>query len=314
MTCCHQRAANGGALTQPRNLLDLIEQVKPTAVLFTTYSFDVKYFDAVVWPALKKVGCRTISVLVDAEKAAKCANEFTSRTAGRKYRLSTVVAPGKGVFHPKLAYLVGNADHALSVGSGNLTAAGLSVQLETFDAVSARQTPTVFAALGDWMLQLADMTALTSQRASVELRKFAKHAAVAVQLNQVAPASEETYIAVEGRLPPVLVHTLTDTARKTLQDIFLAQCRSAKSVTVLAPFHAPDGRPLISLAEAIQAKTLYVGLDARASSLTAPFDRKKFAKPNWCKFVVARPSDDDANEPGDEPHRQLQRGQTTHGV
>lgn len=136
-------------LDEPRHLLDLIWLVKPRAALFTTYTFSVGHFDAVFVPVLRSCGCQDISVLVDADEAAHYSEESRSRAAGRVYRVAPVIAPGGGVFHPKLAYLAADADDVLAVGSGNLTASGQSLQLESFDSVSARVAPMVFRELAD---------------------------------------------------------------------------------------------------------------------------------------------------------------------
>ena len=91
-------------MEEPRHLLDLIRLVRPKAALFTTYTFSVSHFDAVFLPVLRSVGCQDIAVLVDADEAAGSVEESHSRAAGRVYRVAPVIAPGGGVFHPKLAY------------------------------------------------------------------------------------------------------------------------------------------------------------------------------------------------------------------
>jgi hypothetical protein len=267
-------------LEDPRHMLDLIKSVRPKAALFTTYTFSVSHFDAVFLPVLRSVGCQDISVLVDADEAAGSVEESHSRAAGRVYRVAPVIAPGGGVFHPKLAYLAAEEDDVLAVGSGNLTASGQSIQLESFDAVSARSAPTVFRELAEWMQLLASRTQATSWQASQLLAQAAPRARQAYRRNSSTSQA--------GKLPaPALVQTLTGTARDALEAMFIAEADFADAVTVLSPFHAPDGGPLLRLAASVEAKTLVVGLDGGRRQLVAPFEAKRFKPALPGRFVIS---------------------------
>ena len=200
-----------------------------------------------------------------------------SRAAGRIYRIAPVIAPGGGVFHPKLAYLAGEADEVLAVSSGNLTASGQSLQLESFDAVSAGTAPTVFRELADWFALLAGLVKVSSPQASA-------------LLGQMAPRARQTYLRsaskTSGPLPaPALVHTLSGTAREALETLFIAEADGAEAVVVLSPFHSPDGGPLLRLAASVDAKSLSVGLDASRPTLVAPFERGRFKPELPSNFV-----------------------------
>lgn len=261
------------------HLLDLIRLVRPRAALFTTYTFSVSHFDAVFIPVLRSVGCQDISVLVDADEAALSAEEARSHAAGRVYRIAPVVAPGGGVFHPKLAYLAAEDTDVLTVGSGNLTASGQSLQLESFDSVSAQSAPTVFKDLAQWMQQLASLIKDTSPQAAQLLLQTAPRARSAFQANA----------AVVGERPlpePSLIHTLSGTAREALETVFIAEADRADAVTVLSPFHAPDGGPVLRLAGSLQAKSLAVGLDGGTKCLLAPFAKGRFKPELPTRFVL----------------------------
>lgn len=264
----------------PEHLLDLIRLVKPRAALFTTYTFSVSHFDAVFLPVLRSVGCQDIGVLVDADEAARCSEESRSRAAGRIYRVAPVVAPGGGVFHPKLTYLAAESGDVLAVGSGNLTASGQSLQLESFDTVSAVAAPSVFVELAEWMESLASLTQGSSPQAAKLLDQTARRARHAYRLNSSN--------AVVGPLPPPsLVHTLDGTARDALEALFIAEADAAKTVTVLSPFHAPDGGPILRLAKSVDARSLAVGLDGHRKPLVAPFEQGRFKPLLPGRFVVA---------------------------
>lgn len=132
---------------QLKNLIELIKAVKPRSALFTTYTVSIAFIEGVLLPTLRQVGCRDVDILVDANEAASSLEEVQSNSAGRKYRLVPLIAPGGGIFHPKLAYLVGADYDVLAVGSGNLTLPGQSKQLECLDAVRSDIHPGVFVNL-----------------------------------------------------------------------------------------------------------------------------------------------------------------------
>lgn len=266
-------------MEEPRHLLDLIRLVRPRAALFTTYTFSVSHFDAVFVPVLRSVGCQDIAVLVDADEAARSSEEARSRAVGRVYRVAPVIAPGGGVFHPKLSYLAAEAEDVLAVGSGNLTASGQSLQLESFDAVAAGTAPSVFHELADWMELLARLTKSTSPQASQLLSQTAPRARQAYRRN----ASR----VVDGPLPPpTLVHTLGGAARDALEALFIAHADRAEAVTVLSPFHSPDGGPLLRLAASVEARMLCVGLDGGRKQLMAPFADGRFKPQLPGRYVV----------------------------
>lgn len=259
------------------HLLDLIREVRPKAALFTTYTFSVSYFDAVFVPVLRSVGCQDIAVLVDADQAALGAEESMSRSAGRIYRIAPVIAPGGGVFHPKLAYLAAEAEDVLAVSSGNLTASGQSLQLESFDTVASSAAPTVICELADWLAVLAGLVKVSSPQASA-------------LLGQTAPRARQAYLrnassTSASRPAPALVHTLGGTACEALERLFITEANGAEAVIVLSPYHSPDGGPLLRLAASVGAKTLCVGLDASRPRLVAPFERGRFNPELPSKFV-----------------------------
>jgi hypothetical protein len=167
----------------------------------------------------------------------------------------------------------------LAVGSGNLTASGQSIQLESFDVVAAADAPSVFLELASWMELLASTIHRTSYQASQLLTQAARCARMAHQSNAAPPGLQLP--------PPTLIHTLSGTARESLEAVFIAEADFAEAVTVLSPFHAPDGGPLLRLAASVEAKLLSVGLDGGSRQLTAPFEKKRFKPALPGGFVLA---------------------------
>jgi len=274
-------------MDQPLNLLDLIKQVKPQTALFTTFTFSVSWFDAKLLPVLRKEGCREIAVLVDADQAASSAEESLSDAAGIFYRLAPVRAPGGGVFHPKLAYLVGKDDIYLAVASGNLTPSGMTFQLESFDVVCLSREPEVFQAFTLFLTTLALRVTQDSPQAAQLLNDAASSVKSAAQL--VAPAGSRVS---EHR--PIFIDTLKVPAATTLAQAFKTRFDSALELVSLSPFHSPDGGPILRLAKTVKAPSIAVGLDPKKR--VAPFDKALYRPLLKNRFVIPK---------GDELERRL---------
>jgi hypothetical protein len=255
------------------NLVSLIKSVKPKAALFTTFTVSLSFVDAVLLPVLRQVGCRDIFILVDSAQAELSLEEAGSPYAGRHYWLAQVVPPGGGCFHPKVAYLTGPNGDVLAVGSGNLTQTGQSGQLECLDAVDAPTSPAVFSQFADFATSLAANIERASPRAAEFLGEHAQRSRLAGKKSGERPE--------DG---PRLIHTVERSASAQLVDIWNEKGAAAERLTVLTPFHAPDGAPIQRLAAALGARSLNVGLDRR--SLIAPFDRKRLEKGASIEFVV----------------------------
>lgn len=267
------RQATMASVGNPTNLVSLIRSVQPKAALFTTFTISLSFVDAVLLPLLRQVGCRDIFILVDSAQAELSLEEASSPYAGRHYWLAQVVPPGGGCFHPKLAYLRGSNEDVLAVGSGNLTQPGQSGQLECLDVVDSLKYPAVFSQFADFATTLATHIELASPRAAEFLGEFAQRARSVGKNSGESPNGD-----------PRLIHTVEHPASTQLVDIWSAKGTPARRLTVLTPFHAPDGAPIQRLATALGAQSLNVGLDCR--SLVAPFDRKRLEKGVSAGFVV----------------------------
>jgi hypothetical protein len=273
-------------MDQPLNLLDLIKLVNPKIALFTSYTFSVSWFDAKLLPVLRKAGCREIGVLVDADQAASSAEESLSDSVGIFYRLAPIRAPGGGVFHPKLAYLVGEEDHYLAVASGNLTPSGMTFQLENFDVVCLSREPEVFQAFTVFLTTLASQVMPNSPQAAQLLKDAA---------NLVGPATLQAMPAEPRAYRPVFIDTLNVSAATTLTQAFRTRFDSASELVSLSPFHSPDGGPVLRLARSVGATTISIGLDPKKR--VAPFDKALYRPlPLKSRFVLPK---------GDELERRL---------
>ncbi|MDN0075424.1 hypothetical protein QU481_11030 [Crenobacter sp. SG2303] len=240
------------------NLISTIQQVRPSAVLLTSFTFDLAFFEGLFMPTLHQVGCERTTVLVDVQMGLAASLDVgCSRGAGLEYALLGVPAPGKGVFHPKLAYLQrqGDKPDVLVVGSGNLTMPGQGGQLESFDALSADEEPWVFQELAQFLEDLASRLA-PRHPAGTPLRAVAERA-----IAQVSRFRAQ----MDGRPRHAwLVHTLNQTAQSRFLEVASETGLNTQgTLTALAPFHAPRGEPLLDLAQSLGAQCLRLGLDSK---------------------------------------------------
>ncbi|MCS6507272.1 hypothetical protein NX907_16845 [Burkholderia thailandensis] len=261
-------------------LVSVIKMARPRRALFTTFTFSLSWFEALVLPALRQGNCEQIDVLVDARQACKSTDEAASLYAGSAYRVIPVYMEKTTVFHPKLAYLEGweDLDH-LVVASANLTMSGHGRNLEVIDALSSDTEPAVFGEFGDFLQALTAKYSFSAESLDV-LHAYRRRAATQLaRAGTVDEAARRTW----------LVHTLATPADEQFLD-HAARIDDAHRLTVLSPFHAPSGAPVQKLAREIGVDTLRIGLDAR--SLIAPFtDEDVFdTQPD---YVIAKREDED---------------------
>lgn len=250
---------------EAKNLVELIREAKPRTALFTTYTLSLSFFEAVLLPVLRQVSCHDIAILVDANEAVASLAEAHVHYAGRRYWVAPVVAPGGGVFHPKLTYLAGGETDVLAIGSGNLTLPGQSGQLETLDAVSAATSPIVFRQFEAMVDSLAGKIEQTSKQAADLLREYAVRASVVADRSG---ADNSTF-----PVSAALVHSVERPASDQILELFELAEAEAQAMTVLSPFHTPDAGPIDRLAKALGVNALSIGLDPK--TLVAPFDLKR---------------------------------------
>ena len=210
-------------------LTDLLRTVKPERALFTTFTLSLSWFEAFCLPILKLEGCEQIDLFVDSREACKLGAETTSAYAGTAFRIVSVHMNKAGFFHPKIAYLQGENDDTLVIGSGNLTQPGQGGNLEVIDAVNASQHPQVFEEFADFAELFARRPGLSPHSVSI-LKQYAKRAR---EMTAKAAASVRN-----GPRSAWLVHTLEVPAQLQLGDLVASELENPVELTVLSPSQA----------------------------------------------------------------------------
>jgi hypothetical protein len=260
-------------------LLAILDEIRPKRALLTSFTFGPGWFEGFCFPVLRLGGCESIDVLVDSRHSARSTAESSSQYAGNAYRVIPVFMKSGGFFHPKLAYLErDSADgeskgDVLVVGSGNLTFAGQGSNLEVLDAVNSNEHPFVFQQLGRFFREFAGREGLAMETRRV-LAQYASRA-------EAAAAAAPPEALENARV--WLVHTLDSTAA----DQFAARCADigpVNQLTVLSPYHDPEGLSVTLLKEELKAESLHIGMSA--SKCIAPFDADRQSLPEGTVFVV----------------------------
>src|SRR5262249_10985950 len=127
------------------SVCDVLRMGRWSRALFTSYSLSLGFFESFVLRPLEDGGCPDVNILVDQNFYRESLSERQAAQVGKYYRIFPISCEGKGIFHPKIAYLCGDEGDLLAVGSGNLTYAGHGANLECVDFAFSPYERRVFA-------------------------------------------------------------------------------------------------------------------------------------------------------------------------
>lgn len=267
------------------NLIEVLKQVKPQRVLFTTFTLSLSWFEAFVLPTLQSRRSTQVDLLVDARYYRRLCRAAESAYAGTAFRISAVQLPSGGFFHPKIAYLQAEdlGQDVLVIASGNLTTSGQGGNLEVLDAVCVSDHPHVFEEFSSFCLGLSANPGL-AEKASQSMQYFSGRAHEAFL---AAPAA-----ARDRPRTTWLVHTLNEPALPQLARAVEAQLAKPRTLTVLSPYHTATGDTIGALSQACEAASIRIALRQRPTSTAqnpvfdAPFDEDAKGLPAKVRYVV----------------------------
>jgi hypothetical protein len=246
------------------------------SALFTTYSLSLSFFEAVVLQALRDAGVRRTSIVVDVAGYRASLSERGVSEVGRIYDV-VPLAMDKGIFHPKLVLLHGEAGVRATIGSGNLTFRGWGRNIEVIDYLHPEVEPQAFADLADFLMLLALEATSSSGRISAERDPVSDELIAAC--SQAARAKPTQ----TGRAR--VLHTLERSIVDQLRG-FADDRGGATAITVVSPFFSGPGA-VVELARKLSCDNVSVCVPRHA--------------PEWFDFAAAqsaglkaRPVDADA--------------------
>jgi len=260
-----------GSEPELTNLVELCGLARWRRALFSTYTLSLSFFEAYILPALNRVGCADIMILVDHSQYLESIAERQSRSAGRDYRLVPIRMKTGGVFHPKLTYLWGEREDVCSIGSGNITYPGQGSNLECLDILSSRVSPSAFLDVSDFFAALLESPALAicGERARLASYRDRSHA-----IGNEFPAGDRPYV----------LHSIRSSIALQLAQ-HLSSFGQVERLVCMAPFHHPAVAPILDLAKSVGAARIDLALNP--SDLSAPFDPSVVARRGVeTRFVV----------------------------
>lgn len=266
-------------------ITDIIRAGGWHSALFTTFSLSLSFFEAVVLQALQDASVRRTSIVVDVKGYRASLSERGVSEVGRIYDI-VPLAMDKGIFHPKLMLLHGDAGIRATIGSGNLTFRGWGRNIEVIEYLHPEIEPAAFADLADFLMLLALEATSSNGRIRAERNPVPDDLIAACSRAGRAGAAQV------GRAR--VLHTLERSIVDQLRD-FAADRGGATAITVVSPFFGGPGA-VIDLARKLSCENLSVCVPRHA--------------PEWFDFAAAesaglkaRPVDADAfNDPSRSLH------------
>ena len=117
-----------------KSILEILDHSKGyDMALFSTFNFEIEFFERAILSRLIKNNIRQISVFVDAKELAKALSAVESCTLGQHYAVNPVIMHGS--YHPKVILLLGDRKARLFVSSANLKTSGYLINNEIFNYI-----------------------------------------------------------------------------------------------------------------------------------------------------------------------------------
>lgn len=115
-------------------IVEKIEKLKKyDTAIFTTFNFDIEYFEQYILNKLVNAGVNKIYIFVDSEQWYASLKDTYISKLGRRY----IVKPVRilASFHPKMSLFLGEDKAKVIIGSGNVTVNGFSSNNEIFNEI-----------------------------------------------------------------------------------------------------------------------------------------------------------------------------------
>ena len=120
-----------------RNIFKEISKSKYHSAIFTSYSFNMYYWDIQVVKTLQNKGIEHISAIVDDNCLSEQFNSFCMDMSSKRPKGYSIHGYRSNLaFHPKIIFLAGEKSILALVGSGNVTSSGHGLNLEEWTPVA----------------------------------------------------------------------------------------------------------------------------------------------------------------------------------
>jgi hypothetical protein len=237
----------------------LFYEIKKSAdfhsVVMTSFSFDFHHFETQVLKQIKQKGITNVNLLVDHKMLDESIGWTTGNLKNLNSSYSVIGMASTGVFHPKIAFFVGEREIMLIQGSGNITAGGHGKNHELFSVLYATEEDKT-----QLPLLIEAWNYLKSN--TVKIKGFSKD-----KLNWV---EENTTLLQKGTTEKHLFHKITDNVEVALlyneenssykQLINLIPKDAITKIKIVSPFYDENGALLLSMSNHFDKSTMEVYL------------------------------------------------------
>ena len=260
-----------------RNIFDeIIGRAGSTyeSAILTCFSFDPLYFIQYYLPKLNSINVTNIVVLIDASQYDSACDELLKyrESSGKSLQLSfspvRIVPSFHGVFHSKIAFLVGPKQCTAIIGSGNLTYGGMAYNNEVWNAFSANSIEAEEAPIiaSIWKY-LSSLVASAQNTISEQLNWMTSYSPCLKSIAEMETIAATNY------------HFLVNSLDSGIGEQLLAYIgeEKVKDITIVSPYFDNDGSALNFLADTLHPESVLCLCDDVAGTL--PFalsdDREK---------------------------------------
>ncbi|MBF1645008.1 MAG: hypothetical protein HXO50_05105 [Prevotella sp.] len=255
------------------------------STVLTCYNFDPIFFESIYLPTLRRLGVMNVVVFMDATMYDALLDDVSycyHRVGSNGYTLVRQQNFHKGVFHPKIALLVGDEEGTLIIGSGNLTFSGLSNNDEVWNVFHAHGNSSVhFPLLHQVWEYLLDVTNDVPELIRRQLDW------VAEQGEWLLKESDVTGVTLaSGEECRLLYNSDNSSIAQTIYE----SVRNApvSEITTVAPFYDTDGEILKELLMKLKPHAFNCVIDLERQS--APYALLKDSDEiSFSKYISANP-------------------------
>jgi hypothetical protein len=230
---------------------DIIISGRWDAALFTSYALSLSFFEAAPLIALRRSGCRSVTLLTDAEGYRVSVSEAGVDQVGRGYELGPVSVDNKGIFHPKIMLLTGSIGPRAAIGSGNITFNGWGGNLEMLDYLAPSNAARAFGDLANFLEAIQstprvhamwpDLSKFIDTSRAVEQKGSGENTRV---LHSLQSAIADQIVDFASELGGAVSATFVSPYFKTIAAVkSLAEKLKVENLSVLVPQAAPEYFP-----------------------------------------------------------------------
>lgn len=232
-----------------RNVLEILGNDKRRyhTCLMTAYTFDFLFFERRVLPVLRGTGIKNINVFVDKKELASSVEMAGPKSFAGHHAYSLIDVVSEGVFHPKIMLLIGKSEGLLVVGSGNLTASGLSSNDEIWSAFHFKDIAHPHAVL--FAQAWSYISRWLSNARGVHREKLAWIKRDAPWITELSDSSEA--VEIDNVRYSFVQNGTTDNHWGALTNLSF----KADKMTLIAPYYDQDGKTIEALINLFQPKS-----------------------------------------------------------